>query len=146
MLFNPMHGRQDLRTHNQPASQLAGAMLKQLPDGCKPGTRERVARLLESGAWIDAALALVACELPQWRMRRLIYEDGEWLCSLSRQPDLPCDLDDTVEARHETAPYAIWNAFLEARGRLEPEPPSSLPSALRIRQRRGTIVCCDNFA
>ena len=28
-----------------------------------------------------AALALVELELPAWKLRRLIYEDGEWLCS-----------------------------------------------------------------
>lgn len=143
MLFNPARENRR-RTHVESASHLAGTLLKRLPDECKPSTRVRVEQLLNAGAWIDAALALIACELPEWQMRRLVYDDGEWFCSLSRQPNLPCEIDDTADARHEIAAFAIWNAFLEARGRSGPRP--SLPPALRMRQPRGTLVCCDNFA
>ena len=30
-------------------------------------------------------LRLLAFELPQWKLRRLMYEDGEWTCSLSKE-------------------------------------------------------------
>src|SRR5882757_332400 len=56
----------------------------------------KVARLIESKAWTDAALALLEFELPHWTLRRLVHEDGEWLCSLSRQPGLPLELDDVA--------------------------------------------------
>lgn len=42
--------------------------------------------LIAAGAWIDAALALLELELPQWTLRRLVYDDGEWHCSLSKHP------------------------------------------------------------
>ena len=57
-------------------------------------------RLIEAGAWADAAIALVRLELPNWSLRRLVYEDGEWLCSLSRQPNLPIFLDEPGEGSH----------------------------------------------
>jgi hypothetical protein len=40
-------------------------------------------RLNGAGAWADAAITLVGFELPNWKPRRLVYEDDEWLCSLS---------------------------------------------------------------
>src|SRR5258708_14156248 len=37
----------------------------------------RLERLLESGAWTDAALALIDLELPQWQLPRIAYDEGE---------------------------------------------------------------------
>lgn len=37
----------------------------------------RIIRLIESGAFADATLALLELELPQWKLRRLIREDDE---------------------------------------------------------------------
>ena len=59
-----------------------------------PPTAARIDQLIEARAWNDAALALVELELPAWKLRRLVYEDGEWHCSLSRQPNLPVALED----------------------------------------------------
>jgi hypothetical protein len=67
----------------------------------------RLDQLIEAGAWSDAALALIELELPVWKLRRLVYEDGE--------PNLPVALDDTADACHEVLPLAILSAFLEAR-------------------------------
>lgn len=148
MLFNPAHEHRFVQRANvrpDPAN-LVGAVLDRLPAPRSAGTRQRVEGLLKVGAWTDAALALVECELPGWQLRRLVYEDGEWLCSLSRQPHMPCDLDDTADACHESATLAIWNAVLEASGRAATETKTSLPPALRIRQAPDCIVCCDNFA
>ena len=33
----------------------------------------RIRRLVESGAYADAALALIELELPRWRLRRLVH-------------------------------------------------------------------------
>ena len=77
----------------------------------------RIDQLIEAGAWGEAALALIELELPAWKLRRLVYEDGQWLCSLSRQPNLPVALDDTADASHEVLPLAILRAFVEARRR-----------------------------
>ena len=69
--------------------------------------------LIEARAWNDAALTLVELELPAWKQRRLIYEDGKWHCSLSRHPNLPVALDDTATASHEVLPLAYWLRLLK---------------------------------
>ena len=73
--------------------------------GCFPPIRRtensaRIERLIKSGAWTDAVLALIELELPQWRIRRIVYDNGEWHCALSRQRELPDWLDQSVEASH----------------------------------------------
>jgi hypothetical protein len=61
----------------------------------------RIERLIDYGAWTDAALALLELELPHWQLRRLVYDDGEWHCALSRQRELPEWLDDrSIESHH----------------------------------------------
>jgi hypothetical protein len=139
--------------------QLAGAMnlVSRSPEGAFVGAlaclsasrraaqRARVDQLIEAGAWTDAALALVEQELPAWRLRRLVCEDGEWFCSLSRQPNLPVGIDDAVEAGHEILPLAILAAFVEARRRsgVATDPLASVPL---IQAGSGLLVCCDNYA
>jgi hypothetical protein len=61
---------------------------------CKIAKVARIHRLVEDKAWTEAALALIEIELPQWKLRRLTCDDGEWFCSLMRHPDLPVELDD----------------------------------------------------
>jgi hypothetical protein len=73
----------------------------------RTGKAARIAQLFGGGAWSDAALALIELELPAWKPRRLVYEDGEWHCSLSRHPNLPVALDDTANASHDVLPLAI---------------------------------------
>jgi hypothetical protein len=78
-----------------------------------PATAARIDELIEARAWNDAALTLVELELPAWKQRRLIYEDGKWHCSLSRHPNLPVALDDTATASHEVLPLAYWLRLLK---------------------------------
>jgi hypothetical protein len=99
--------------------------------------------LIDSGAWTDAALALLELELPQWRVRRLVWEDGEWFCSLSDQPWIPLGLDDLAEASHESLPLAILLALLEGRAVTNLPRAAAVPSILPAV---GHAVCCDNFA
>jgi hypothetical protein len=110
-----------------------------------PAAKARVDRLIEAGAWTDAALTLVELELPQWSVRRLICEDGLWHCSLSKQPGLPTGLDETSEASHESLSLAILSAFVEARRDLSAAPtrPRAVP---QVRPVLGCVACCDNFA
>lgn len=56
----------------------------------------RIGRLIVAEAWIDAAIALIELEIPSWKVRSLVREGDEWLCSLSQQPNLSMELDDTV--------------------------------------------------
>jgi hypothetical protein len=110
-----------------------------------PAAKARLDRLVESGAWTEASLALVELELPQWKLRRLVYDDGEWLCSLSRQPRLPLGLDEVAEASHEVMPLAILIALLEAR-RAAASSVSDVSTVPRVRSLPSYAVGCDNFA
>lgn len=74
-------------------------------------------RLIGSGAWTDAALALVDRDLPSWRLRRLELDGSEWVCTLSRSPQLPSQLDDTADGRDRLIALAILDAFAEAQRR-----------------------------
>ena len=110
-----------------------------------PAAKAKLDRLMESGAWSDASLALVELELPQWKLRRLVYDDGEWLCSLSKQPQLPLGLDEAAEASHEVMPLAILIALLEAR-RAAASSVTDVSTVPRVRPLPGYAVCCDSFA
>ena len=80
------------------------------------------------GAWTDAALALIDLELPQWQVRRIAYDEGEWYCALSRQRELPEWLDQSIEARHADLALAMLSAFVEARRASAPSSRTSVPA------------------
>ena len=112
----------------------------------KAGKTAHIERLIEAEAWCDAALTLVATELPGWSVRRLVCENGEWFCSLTQQPNIPMELDDVADGRHDVLALAILGAFLEARKRMNygrPVPGRAVP---RIEPLPGVALCCDNFA
>src|SRR3954452_13868581 len=88
----------------------------------------RAAQMIELGAWTDAALALLALELPQWQLRRLAYDDGELHCALSTQREMPDWLDQSIEARHADLPIAILRAFVSARRVSAPAARASVPT------------------
>jgi hypothetical protein len=104
-----------------------------------------IVRLAEIGAWTEAAFALIALELPLWAVRRLACENGEWLCSLSRQPNLPITFEDCAEASHEVLPLAMLCAFLEACRRCHraQEPVSAVPQVAQPSVNH--IMCCENY-
>jgi len=110
----------------------------------RAGRATPIGRWLETQAWTEAALALVQFELPGWQVRRLVRDGAEWMCSLSRQPHLPAGLDDSVDAMHESLPFAILLAFLEARRRTAKLPPvrATVPAVAPVAE---APVCCDNF-
>ena len=110
-----------------------------------PAATARVMRLIESGAFTDATLALLELELPQWKLRRLVYDGGEWYCAFSKQLALPAELDESVETSHEILPLAVLGTLVEARryGPMADEGPRSVP---QIGPTQGLAVCCDNFA
>lgn len=101
-------------------------------------------RLVEAGAWTDAALAMIAIELPQWQLRRLAYDGGEWHCTLSSHREMPEWLDQSIETHHADLPQALLNAFLEAQQESAPPPVSSVPGT-RKRSTEFESVPCDNY-
>ncbi|NPU67173.1 hypothetical protein HL667_19370 [Bradyrhizobium sp. 83012] len=107
--------------------------------------RLRIARLLETEARIDAALELIALQLPQWQLRRVAYDDGEWYCALSQQRELPDWLDRCAEAHHSDLALAILHAAAEAR-RLGPSvSPPGARRGVTAEAGVGDLLCCDNF-
>jgi hypothetical protein len=91
--------------------------------GCKS-----IRAFVQDGAWTDAALALIAHALPQWELRRLGHEDGQWWCALDRR--LPAYwADPEVDEHHEDMELAILKAFVAALCR-ELEEPSAVPAVV----------------
>jgi len=111
-----------------------------------PAGTTGIVRLVESGAVAEAALALLEVELPGWKLRRLVHEDGEWICTLSKHRELPDWLDDTAEAHHETLALAIAAAFLEAQSRAAGAERVSVPRVPQEPCATDCALCCDNFA
>ena len=106
----------------------------------------RVVRLIQSGAWTDAALSLIDLELPQWQLRRIAYDQGEWYCALSRERELPDWLDQSIEGRHADLALAMLSAFVEAQRVAAPSSRTSVPAVTRDATPLYMPLCCDNFA
>jgi hypothetical protein len=106
----------------------------------------RIERLIHSGAWTDAALALLDLELPQWQLRRIAYDQGEWYCALSRQRELPDWLDQSIEGRHADLALAMLGALLEAERITAPTNRTSVPAVTRDATPLYMPLCSDNFA
>jgi hypothetical protein len=105
----------------------------------------RIERLIQANAWTDVVLALLELELPQWRLRRIVYDEGEWHCALSRQRELPDWLDQSIEASHADLALAILCAFVEVKRIGEPPTRTSSPRVPRAVPLY-TPMCCDNFS
>jgi hypothetical protein len=126
-------------------ANITSAACTRIPLLAQAGRVDRLIEFAKIGAWTEAAFALIELELPLWRVRRLAYENGEWLCSLSYQPNLPMVFDDCAEATHEVLPLAMLCAFVEAcrRRHAMQESVSTVP---QIRQPWAEqIMCCENY-
>jgi hypothetical protein len=105
---------------------------------------QRLASLMAAGAWTDAALALIAIELPGWQLRRLAYDEGEWHCALSAQRSMPDWLDDAVESHHPDMAAALLDALQAALNR---EGTGHLTAVQRpAKQAADTeLMSCENY-
>jgi hypothetical protein len=128
----------------------AGLMLEVIDETCRrfPSAEKaaRIERLIQSEAWTDAAFALIDLELPQWQVRRIVYDEGEWHCALSRQRELPEWLDQSVEAHHSDLPLAILSAFVDAQRASAPASRTSVPAVPREANALYEPILADNFA
>jgi hypothetical protein len=127
-------------------SDLIGETCRRFPSAGRTEKTARIERLIGSEAWTDAALALVELEMPQWRFRRIAYDEGEWHCALSRQRELPEWLDQSIEARHADLPLAILSAFVEAKAVSAPASRGSVPLVPRNADALYEPILSDNFA
>jgi hypothetical protein len=127
-------------------SEIIGKMCRRFPSMGQTEKTARLERLIEAGAWTDAALALIDLELPQWQIRRIAYDEGEWYCALSRERELPDWLDRSIEARHPDLALAILSTFIDAQAISAPQSRPSVPSVSRDANPLYEPVCCDNFS
>ena len=121
------------------------AACRRFPSTGQTAKTAHIERLIQSHAWTDAALALIDLELPQWQLRRVAYDQGEWYCALSRERELPDWLDQSIEARHADLALAILSAFVEAQRVSPPATRTSVPAVKRDANLRYVPVCSDNF-
>jgi hypothetical protein len=143
----------DLAERLRDAHTVTGALLSEViteacrrfPSAGPTAKTTRIQQLIGSGAWTDAALALIDLELPQWQLRRIAYDDGEWYCALSRERELPDWLDRSIEARHADLALAILSAFVDAQRLSAPSSRTSVPTVPRDVNPLYAPVCCDNF-
>jgi hypothetical protein len=122
-------------------SEIIGEVCRRFPSVGQTEKTARIERLIKSEAWTDAALALVDLELPQWQVRRIAYDEGEWYCALSRERELPDWLDRSIETRHADLALAILSAFVST-----PLTTTSVPTVPRETNALYEPACCDNFA
>ncbi len=140
------------RLHNAGAmtaklmADLIAATCRRYPSTGQAGKSARIERLIGSQAWTDAALALIDLELPQWQVRRIAYDAGEWHCALSRARELPEWLDQPIETRHADLPLAILSAYLDAQRIGASSRRTSVPVVPRDESAFHAPLCCDNFA
>ena len=119
---------------------------RRFPSQSQTGKTARVERLIAAGAWTDAALALIDLELPQWQVRRLAYDEGEWHCALSRQRELPDWLDQPIESHHTDLALAILSAFVEAQHISATAIQPSVPAVPQSASPLYEPMLSDNFA
>jgi hypothetical protein len=126
-------------------NEVIGAACRRYPSLGQTEKTARLAQLIQSGAWIDVALALIDLESPMWQVRRLAYDDGEWYCALSRERELPDWLDQSIEAHHADLSLAILSAFVEARRVSAPESRTSVPDARHYTRDVYEALPIDNY-
>jgi hypothetical protein len=154
LAFSEHHDLPELDDRLRDASEITAELMSEIlvetyqrfPSLRRTAKAARVERFIESEAWTDAALALIDLELPQWRIRRIAYDSGEWHCALSRQRELPDWLDQSIEAHHADLPLAILSAFVEAQRDAAPSNRVGVSMAPREVNPLYQSVMVDNFA
>ena len=126
-------------------NEVIGAACRRYPSLGQTEKTARLQQLIQSGAWTDAALALIDIELPFWQVRRLAYDNGEWFCALSRERELPDWLDQSIEVRHADLALAILSAFVEARRVNAPESRTSVPDVRGFTRDVYETLPIDNY-
>ncbi len=145
-------GELDHRLHDAHAvtselmAEVIGETCRRFPSVGQTEKTAKIKRLIQTGAWTDAALALIDLELPLWQIRRIAYDEGEWYCALSREREKPDWLDRSIAARHADLALAILSAFVDAQRVSAPQSRPSVPVVSRDLNPLYEPVCPDNFA
>jgi len=140
------------RIHNAPAAtttlfrDIIEATCRRFSLPGQKAKSARIERLLGAGGFVEAALALIDLELPQWQLRRIAYDGGEWYCALSRERELPDWLDQSIEGRHHDLTLSILAAFVEVQLASALRSRPSVPLVDRDTRAFCVATCSDNFA
>jgi hypothetical protein len=126
--------------------EIIGETCRRFPSIGRTEKTARIERLIELGAWTDAALALIDLELPLWQVRRIVYDEGEWYCALSRECELPDWLDRSIEAHHSDLALAILCAYVDVQRIAAPSSKTSVPTVPKAVNLHYEPICVDNFA
>ena len=126
-------------------TEIIDTACRRFPSSGQSEKTARIEQLIRSGAWTDAALALIDLELPLWQVRRIAYDEGEWYCALSRQRELPDWLDQSIETRHADLSLTILSAFVEAQRISAPSSRTSVPVVKASANPLHEPICSDNF-
>lgn len=118
---------------------------RRLPSLRRTNDFARFEQLIRLGAWTEAALALLALELPQWHLRHIAHDAGEWRCLLSRRRALPDWLDQPLEGCHADLTLAILSAYIEAK-RGDTLPDESAANLSKDDPVLDVPLGCDNFS
>jgi hypothetical protein len=144
-LADELHLSQALTPHL--ISRIVSRTCTRLPAMTRAGHAVRLERFVRAEAWTDAGLTLIEFELPLWRPRRLIYDGGEWICTLSRHPEIPIELDDAADGRHAMQAIAILLSFVDAKRLLATAKRVERPTVPQAAADPAACTfCCDNFA
>src|SRR4030081_273805 len=126
-------------------AEIIGETCRRFPSAGQSEKTTRIERLIQTGGWTDAVLALIDRELLQWQVRRIAYDEGEWYCALSRERELPDWLDQAIESHHTDLALAILTAFVEAQRINAASSRTSVPVVSRDANPLYEPVICDNF-
>ena len=127
-------------------SEIVGQTCQRPSAPNKATNAERLHQLIEAGALTEGALALIELDLPQWKLRRVTYDEGEWHCARSRQRELPEWLDQAIEASHASLTLAVVAVYIETLRQVEASREPSRPSVPQVRADQFEPLCCENFA
>lgn len=104
------------------------------------GQTKRFMLFVAAEAWTDAALELAMIVAPSWTIRRLVRDEGQWLCTFGSQAAVPDWIDDMVEASHALLPLAILAALAETL-----EKPRELAQKPSPSGSDSLATDCDNY-
>jgi hypothetical protein len=79
----------------------------------EPNKHTVITSFSRDGAWTDAALTLISCTLPGWRLRRICVEDRLWWCALDRGYAVSW-AEAEVDECHENMTLALLKASITA--------------------------------
>ena len=125
-----------------PTYRLLGDIIEAVGPDLLDHPGERAARLrgwLESGAFLQIALALVEWVLPDWSVRRLGQENHVWWCAIAHRTMIDWGGEEEDES-HEHMTLAVLKALLTVLCNLPDDDAPRMPTRPSRRAVPATVV------